>query len=268
MAFKETFMCFIFFGSSFIFALPHPNPCKAGESYWCQNIDTAAECGVLAYCKLKHHDLLKHKENKAVQDNKPVIIELYYESFCGGCRDFIAQQLFPAYQKLYSTGIFQIGLYPYGNAEEKQNPDGTYQFKCQHGLEECAMNIVETCATHMLHDQAAFMPYIHCVEMSGPSIPNAKACAQSLQVDWEKIESCANSTLGNNLEHEMAEKTNALEPPHGFVPWITMNGEHTWQIQDQATEDLIQLICDTYTGIKPHACRVHKKQSKDRCYRN
>lgn len=253
-------LAFVFLVSTVLCYPPRLNPCDVGESYWCQNEANAIECGVKAYCELKH-------PVKKVTDHKPVIIELYYESFCGGCRDFIGNQLFKAYQKLYSTGILQIGLYPYGNADETKNPDGTYTFHCQHGEEECVMNIVETCALHILHDQAAFMPYIHCVETSGPSIPNAKACAQSLKVDWGKIASCANSTMGNKLEHEMAVKTNALNPRHDYVPWITMNGKHTWQIQDQATNDLIKLVCDNYVGIKPHACRVHT-QTEGRCYKH
>lgn len=246
-------------------ALAQPDPCTAGQSYWCQNIDTATECGVLAYCKLRNPKL-DEQQKKIVNDAVPVIVELYYESFCGGCQEFMIKQLYPAYQKLYSTGIFQIGLYPYGNAEEKQNPDGTYHFDCQHGEIECEVNMIETCAIHTLHDNAAFMPYIHCVE-NEPSPPAAMACAEALKVDWETISNCVNGTMGNKLEHEMGVKTNALSPSHWFVPWITVNNQHTTDIQDKATKDLISLICDTYTGVKPHACRVHKKQ-QERCMKN
>jgi interferon gamma-inducible protein 30 len=34
---------------------------------------------------------------------------------------------------------------------------------------------------------------------------------------------CFNGTLGNQLEHQMAVKTEALDPPHKYVPWIVLN---------------------------------------------
>ena len=74
--------------------------------------------------------------------------------------------------------------------------------------------------------------------------------------------------MGNQLEHDLALKTSELNPKHDFVPWVTVNGQHTWEIQDQASSDLIGLICDTYTGAKPDACQTHKKKvDKDRCYK-
>ena len=49
-------------------------------------------------------------------DAEPVKVALYYESLCPGCREFLTHQLYPAYKKLYSTGILDITLVPYGNA--------------------------------------------------------------------------------------------------------------------------------------------------------
>ena len=34
-------------------------------------------------------------------------------------------------------------MYPYGNAKETQNPDGTWKFECQHGEKECTGNLLE-----------------------------------------------------------------------------------------------------------------------------
>ena len=57
--------------------------------------------------------------------------------------------------------------------------------------------------------------------------------------------------------HKMGEKTEALDPPHNYVPWIVVNGAHTDEIQSEAQEDLLALVCDSYTGDKPKEC--HKQ---------
>jgi interferon gamma-inducible protein 30 len=36
---------------------------------------------------------------------------------------------------------------------------------------------------------------------------------------------------GKSLMHKNAEATAALNPPHKFVPWIVINGQHTDEIQ-------------------------------------
>ena len=46
-------------------------------------------------------------------------------------------------------GVVDLHLYPYGNAKQTQNPDGTWKFKCQHGPTECDGNIYEACIMHL-----------------------------------------------------------------------------------------------------------------------
>jgi len=53
--------------------------------------------------------------------------------------------------------------------------------------------------------------------------------------------------LGRGYELLMAEKTNKLDPPHKGVPWITIDGKHTADIQTKAENQLLKLVCDTYT---------------------
>lgn len=49
-------------------------------------------------------------------------------------------------------------------------------------------------------------------------------CAKQLKMDFDPIEKCVEGSLGNSLEHKMAEMTNQLSPPHTYVPWITISG--------------------------------------------
>ena len=61
--------------------------------------------------------------------------------------------------------------------------------------------------------------------------------------------------MGKKLMHQLATKTAHLKPPHNYVPWLTINGEHTEKLQEQAWKDLIGLVCQFYHGPeKPKQC--------------
>jgi len=241
--------------------------CNKGSEYWCTNADTATECGVLAYCQINFPAKFERKIKFESNDAAPAVkVELYYESLCPGCRAFIMGQLFPTFQKLEALEIMDIGLYPYGNARETQQGQ-KWDFQCQHGAEECVLNLVEACALHLLGHPSQFMPYIHCLE-SNPSLANAKSCAAQLEIEWGPISACYTGSQGNHLEHELAIKTSALNPPHQYVPWIVVNGVHNDQVQQAAQSNLLKYVCQTYTGVKPHACRVAEKDPHGNCYKN
>ena len=74
----------------------------------------------------------------------------------------------------------------------------------------------------------------------------AMECAKNTSIDYEKIQTCTNSRQGNQLQHAYAVQTNKTKPADAFVPWVTLNGNHTDEIQDKAQTDLIGLICETY----------------------
>ena len=190
---------------------------------------------------------------------------LYYESLCGGCRDFIKQQYYPTFKLIGS--IMNVHLVPYGNAEETQE-GGKWVYDCQHGQEECIGNLIETCAIYLYPNASVFFPFIHCIETSSLSPGTAApSCAQEYKLDYSKIQSCASGDLGNRLEHEMALKTQALNPPHSYVPWVTLEGVHTDQIQNEAEFNLIGLICGAYKGSpKPQACQEYQdRKLSQRC---
>ena len=71
-------------------------------------------------------------------------------------------------------------------------------------------------------------------------------CTKKLNLDYNVLTECANSLEGVAIEYLMAGQTLALDPPHNWVPWITINGQHTDEIQDKATTNLLQLVCETY----------------------
>ena len=62
--------------------------------------------------------------------------------------------------------------------------------------------------------------------------------------------------MGEYLEHTVAMETNALKPPHQYVPWFTVNGQHTEDMQDEVSRGLLKYVCKVYKGTKPKVCHM------------
>lgn len=197
-----------------------------------------------------------------------VSLALYFESLCPDCQLFIRKQLYPTYLKVGE--ILNLTLVPYGNAEERRSGD-KWVFECQHGPKECQGNLIETCAIALLKNISVSFPFIHCFEENTEKSEDpqpaeiAEKCAKSLGIDYSPIGTCVSDLQGNSLEHQMAVKTNALEPQHQYVPWVTLNGKHTEKLQREAEKNLLKLVCKYYTGPKPSAC---EQLQIGRCYKN
>eukprot|EP01006_Ploeotia_vitrea_P015679 TRINITY_DN45728_c0_g1_i1.p1 TRINITY_DN45728_c0_g1~~TRINITY_DN45728_c0_g1_i1.p1 ORF type:complete len:242 (-),score=96.52 TRINITY_DN45728_c0_g1_i1:168-863(-) len=183
-----------------------------------------------------------------VSSSQQLNVTLYYESLCPDCKEFISTQLFPFWNTTGSDKVISVTLVPYGNAQERQ-VGNTWKFTCQHGPDECAGNFIETCAIDLVKDLHAYFPFIHCVEQSD-DLPSESAprCAKLHQLSWQDIENCVNSPRAAQLEHEMAVATPSS---HQYVPWVTVNGQHS----QAAENDFVSTICQMYQGPTPPACR-------------
>jgi interferon gamma-inducible protein 30 len=159
--------------------------------------------------------------------------------------------------------------YPYGNAAEVQNADGTYTYTCQHGSDECIGNMYEACAIEhfplITNYIPQWWPFFYCMEKSGTpqSATTASGCAASGNINWSTIQTCAtttnpaqgSSTDGNPLMHSIAVATNNLVPPHQWTPWVTINNVALNSAQIDMS--LLGLLCNNTaywpTG-KPSCC--------------
>ncbi|XP_041659823.1 gamma-interferon-inducible lysosomal thiol reductase [Cheilinus undulatus] len=223
--------------------------CSRPPSEWCSSFDSAVQCGVLKHCLLSNYTRSHPTESK-------VEVALYYESLCPGCRLFLTEMLFPTW--LLLNDIMSVTLVPYGNAEETF--DGhKYIYECQHGEEECLGNFIEACLLNMTK---AALPIIFCMESSTDVIKSAQSCIglYSPQLKWDTVMGCVKGDLGNQLMHQNALKTKALNPPHNYVPWVTINGVHTEDLEEKATTSLFNLVCSMYKGPKPAACGGPQKK--------
>uniref|UniRef100_A0A8C6U1V5 Gamma-interferon-inducible lysosomal thiol reductase n=1 Tax=Neogobius melanostomus TaxID=47308 RepID=A0A8C6U1V5_9GOBI len=162
---------------------------------------------------------------------EPVKIGLYYESLCPGCRNFITSMLYPT--SVLLGDIMDLTLVPYGNAQETFDGE-KYIFKCQHGEGECMGNMIEACLLN-LTDSNAFLT-IFCMESSGDPV---KACVELFlpNLSWKQLMTCVNGDSGNQIMHQTALKTQALKPPHDYVPWITINGVRPWGMKSSLSWD-------------------------------
>ena len=59
-----------------------------------------------------------HYEYSVSQKANPVKLELYYESYCPGCRDFLTNHLYPVWKTLQKTGTYAYLIsFLYNNRE-------------------------------------------------------------------------------------------------------------------------------------------------------
>ncbi|NXW55440.1 GILT reductase, partial [Eurystomus gularis] len=221
--------------------------CDYPAHLWCSSREIAVACQAESRCTNLSHPAAA-----------PVELSLFYESLCPACRWFLVQQLFTAWLLLPAEAL-NITLVPYGNAEER-NVSGKWQFQCQHGPEECLGNTIEACLMHEAKNFSTYFPVIFCLESGSSVTKNLEACLQvyAPQLDRGRIAACVQGDMGATLMHHNAQLTQALDPPHEYVPWILINGKHTDELQAQAEASLLGLICRLYQGEKPEACRGSK----------
>jgi interferon gamma-inducible protein 30 len=197
---------------------------------------TAAALLALCYLALAYANLEK------------VSVDLYYESMCGDCEAFTRKSLHPALNVLGDH--ITLSLIPYGNA----NRVGEDQYECQHGPDECLGNLWAGCVWHKMQDPAR-MATIYCMEEWGSDfnnlVPDCMRKANATNAD--EVTACAQGSEGAQIQRDNAARTDALSPPHDYVPWLVINGVHNEDLQTRAEKNLTLVICDLLHS-KPSQC--------------
>ncbi|KAL8057616.1 hypothetical protein ABFX02_04G195000 [Erythranthe guttata] len=184
----------------------------------------------------------------AVDGGDKVSFEIYYETLCPYCSNLIVNYL----GKLFDSDLLSITdfkLIPYGNAKIK--PNGT--ITCQHGEWECILNTVEACAIDAWPDVNTYFPFVYCVEslVYEHNYTYWETCFEKLSLDPSPVAACYNGERGKELILGYAAVTQALEPPHKYVPWVVVDGEPLYDDY----RNFVSYICKAYKGTaNPSAC--------------
>ncbi|KAK1285332.1 hypothetical protein QJS10_CPB20g00232 [Acorus calamus] len=179
---------------------------------------------------------------------RKVRLSLYYETLCPYCSRFMVKYL----PKIFDDGLFSVvdlELVPYGNA---RIVDSNGTIACQHGPYECLLNTVEACAIDTWPDLATHFQFIYCVErlVVERKYTDWESCFQATGLDSQAVLNCYNNGRGKQLELQYASRTNALQPPHTYVPWVVVDGQPLYDDY----ENFESYICKAYKGNPPRAC--------------
>ena len=205
-----------------------------------------------------------------------VQVALYYESLCPYCQDTITGSFANAFATPGFLDMADVLLVPYGNAHEAASGD-SWTFTCQHGVDECAYNQIESCSNFYIADPITAFNFINCVESNDSKRKSTyesvlATCSATVSADeFAGIQSCWTSQQGIDLEHANALLTDALVPSHQYVPWLVGQGVHTDDIQSQIESDLLGYVCANYTGANraaacDQATPVKSTSNAEYCY--
>ncbi|KAK2972106.1 hypothetical protein RJ640_010269 [Escallonia rubra] len=181
-------------------------------------------------------------------DDYKVTLSLYYESLCPYCAGFIVNQLRDVVETDLRN-IVNLRLVPWGNTQRTPN----HTWICQHGRDECVLNVVEACAINIWPDLATHFKFIQCIERFELEGKRAQwqSCFGALGLNPKPVTDCYKTRTGVDLDLRAADETDRLSRPHRFVPWVLVNNKPL----AEDYQNFIAYVCKAYRGSnKPEAC--------------
>jgi interferon gamma-inducible protein 30 len=124
---------------------------------------------------------------------------------------------------------------------------------CQHGEDECKVNLVEGCAKSLHPMWTDYMPFFVCIEddANPTSSQSIQKCATSAHLNGTAIEACAMDVVSSaKVSAANAYATAKLGKSKLGTPWVVVNGK---VLQDPASE-FRSSVCNAWSGAKPAIC--------------
>ncbi|VFQ96448.1 unnamed protein product [Cuscuta campestris] len=189
-------------------------------------------------------------DEEYLDDGERVSVSLYYESLCPYCANFIVHKLV----RLFTTdigSIVNLRLIPWGNTQTTTN---NAAWICQHGSDECLLNLVEACAISSWNNMEVQFRLVYCIERLHLENRHSEweSCFSGTGLSEAPVRDCLSNGVGTFLEEAYGAETANLNPTHRFVPWLVVNN----QPLQEDYENFESYICRAYMGSRtPEACK-------------
>jgi interferon gamma-inducible protein 30 len=170
--------------------------------------------------------------------------------------------MFPWGNAYYGTPPFDKtnGMFPWSIRCGVASPpkdcfveDSVNQKLCQHGANECMVNLLEGCAKFLNPVWTTYMDFVTCLEDDAAPTSSAsiQKCAASATVNGTAIQDCAaNSTMAAQVSAASAYATAKLGTSKLGTPWVIVNG----QVLEDPIKDLLPSVCKAWKGTAPAIC--------------
>jgi len=198
-----------------------------------------------------------------------VKVELYYETMCPYCEEFINSTLSPLWSDPIIRSVMDLHLLPAGNVMvvpgesvsagykfwHPEAANDKYIYRCQHGESECLGNMVQLCAMKVLGDAEKYLPLVFCMASRANHLPEKSSyeCMQELKIDQDPIFKCVHAPTASEEMFLITKADAALSQPRKYVPWIMVNGQHLEV--NNGTAELRAAICDSLGSGAPANCQ-------------
>uniref|UniRef100_A0A182VYN8 Gamma-interferon-inducible lysosomal thiol reductase n=1 Tax=Anopheles minimus TaxID=112268 RepID=A0A182VYN8_9DIPT len=175
-------------------------------------------------------------------------ITIYYEALCSDSMVFITRQLYPSWQRHEKE--MQLRLVPFGKAWVEEQPNEPPKFHCQHGPQECQLNILHGCILKKLPPKKAFT-VVACLMKNFRT--NFDQCMEGNETYKNTIVNCSQGQKGVSLFKKFANETDNVYRPLPFVPTIVDDQPYDFYEQDDWLQHFERKFVERYEakfGVK------------------
>eukprot|EP00892_Ulva_mutabilis_P000698 jgi/Ulvmu1/10629/UM066_0008.1 len=239
---------------------------------------TVSQISQLSETYTDHQDILRGSgyavemiEGEPTAETPRVSVRVYVEALCPDSARFVVYDLASNHFPSSLWDIVDINYIFWGNVHISE--DG--EVECQHGAPECEINTLLQCALSI----AAFTPapahsppgqpplsqsLLDCFFSQELSLhgryPQVKAAASSCiaaaGLPHDRVAQCASEGMESDAARYARAATDSLQPPHTWVPWVTVDGIPINSQQLGEAAHVAQAVCRAYTGPDtPEGCK-------------